>query len=561
MTTRPAIVVCSRSAKDLAACANEIAKRYGTDYLVVTSSDSENALDRLSELAASGTPVALVLACLSEDDPSGVRFLGDARAIAPTSKRALVMRWGDFQSGELTREAVSVGIADHWLLLPQRPRDEEFHRSVTELLEEWTSDENLDGEVVTVIGDAHSARAAHMRDLFSRNHVPFNFYEAGSSKGRSLLAELAPGPRKFPVVLLRFRRDAPILEDPSPTEVVDAFEVFKPLKHQVHDVVVIGAGPAGLAAAVNAASEGLSTVVVERIAMGGQAGTTSLVRNYLGFPRGVSGARLAFSAHQQAWSFGAQFVLMRAAVSLRAEGDVRVLTLSDGAEVRSRCVVIATGVTYRTIDVPGIEALTGRGVFFSPAVIEAHAMRGKRVFVVGGGNSAGQAAVHLARFAKEVTLLVRGDSLAAGMSHYLVRELESHPNVTIRFRAEVVGVSGDDRLKRLTIREREAEVVREADALFLLIGSAPHTSWLEGTILCDDWHFVVTGNDVAFRETSSLWNEARAPLPFETSLPGVFAVGDVRRGSVKRIASAVGEGTVVIASIHEYLRLDRSVQK
>jgi thioredoxin reductase (NADPH) len=316
------------------------------------------------------------------------------------------------------------------------------------------------------------------------------------------------------------------------------------------DVAIVGAGPAGLAAAVYASSEGLRTLLVEGGAIGGQAGSTSLIRNYLGFPRGVAGAKLAFSAYHQAWTFGTSFVFMRDALALGVDGDELVVSLSDGTSVHSSSVVVATGVTYRRLGVASVEALVGRGVFYSPAVSEVPALRGARVFVVGGGNSAGQAAVHVARYASEVTVLVRQPTLAASMSDYLVRAIDAAPNVRVRFDTEVVDASGDRRLEAITVRDRTTGVAEDldADAVFLLIGAQPRTEWLTG-IARDDWGFVLTGNDVA--ALPEVWPLGRPPFAYEASVPGVFAVGDVRRGSVKRVASSVGEGSVVISMVHQ----------
>jgi thioredoxin reductase (NADPH) len=319
---------------------------------------------------------------------------------------------------------------------------------------------------------------------------------------------------------------------------------------QIHDVAIVGAGPAGLAAAVYAASERLSTVVIERKAVGGQAGTTSLIRNYLGFPRGVSGAKLAQHAFHQAFSFGTAFAHSRDDTGLSADGEARVVRLANGPDVRARSVVVATGDTYRELGIPDVEALRGCGVFYTPAVADVRAMADKRVFVVGGGNSAGQAALHAAKYAATVTLLVRADTLSASMSDYLVREMEGTPNVAIEFGTKVVGGGGSDRLEYLVIHSRSGERTLSADALMVIIGSRPNTGWLGGSAEIDDWGFVKTGTDLSVEE----WTGSHRPTPFETSTPHVFAVGDVRRGSVKRVATAVGEGGIVVSLIHQYLQ-------
>jgi thioredoxin reductase (NADPH) len=342
--------------------------------------------------------------------------------------------------------------------------------------------------------------------------------------------------------------------NPTDIEIADAFGLMSPPSADtLYDVVVIGAGPAGLAAAVYAASEGLSTLVVERQAVGGQAGTSSLIRNYPGFSRGVSGAHLAYRSFQQAWAFGTEFVFMREVVGLRADGPERIVSLSDGSSVRGRAVIIATGVDYRRLDVAELEAMIGRGVYYGAAVTEASAMTGRPVVVVGGGNSAGQAALHLSRYAKRVTLLVRAAGLAASMSEYLIEQLRSTRNVDIRYRGAVVGGTAlEDCLAGVEVRDldRGTTDVIPASGLFVLIGSNPHTGWLDGIVQRDDAGYVATGRDV---DRSSTEVPDRTPLPLETSVPGVFAIGDTRRGSVKRVATAVGDGASVVQQLHGYL--------
>ena len=404
-----------------------------------------------------------------------------------------------------------------------------------------------------------SARSHELRDTFARNHIPIGFYDAASEDGQRILHELGVDGGSLPVVVLPFTRDGSVLTDPSDADIADAFGLLAPLPQDAHfDVAVIGSGPAGLAAAVYAASEGLSTLVVERQAVGGQAGTSSLIRNYLGFPKGISGNKLAFSAYLQAWSFNTTFHFMREAVNLTVDGGDKVIALSDGTNVRSRCVIVANGVAYRRLDVPDLDALQGRGVFYGAAVSEAPAMSGKRVFVVGGGNSAGQAAVHLARYAAGVTILVRGNSLAASMSDYLIREIESAPNIDVRHQTQVVGGGGEDGLDHVTLRDLATGRAETLDAagLLVLIGSESRTEWLRDCVLRDQWGFIITGPDL-LDHGASAWPLERPPLLLETSTPGVFAAGDARHGSVKRVASAVGEGATAVSLIHRYLDLER----
>jgi thioredoxin reductase (NADPH) len=449
--------------------------------------------------------------------------------------------------------AIADGHAELQVVRPERPRDEEFHGSITDSLDDWQLARGAGFEAVRVIG-RHDERTYTLRDEFARNHIPVGFYEGDSDAGRRILADLSLDDPEFPVVVLQFQSPPTTLVNPTDVDLADAFRLMRPPSSEVvYDVVIIGAGPAGLAAAVYAASEGLRVVVVEREAVGGQAGTSSLIRNYPGFARGVSGTHLAFRAFQQAWSFGAEFVFLREVAQLRAEDGQQVLTLSDGSQLRTRTTVVATGVSYRRIEIPELERLVGRGVFYGAAVSEAPAMSGEQVFVVGGGNSAGQAVLYLSRFAKHVTLLVRGPSLGAGMSDYLIAQLDSTDNVDTVFNVSVTGGrSVDDSLTAIEILHTGtgATEVVPAAGLFVLIGSSPHTAWLEGTVQLDETGFVVVGADV---DRARFGDSGRTPLPLETSTPGVFAVGDARRGSIKRVATAVGDGAAVVEVVHGYL--------
>jgi thioredoxin reductase (NADPH) len=390
--------------------------------------------------------------------------------------------------------------------------------------------------------------------VFTRNHIPCGFHDAATETGRRMLEDLGLSSPELPVLVLQYMSEPKVLIAPDDMAIADAFGIMEPLSpDERYDVAIIGAGPAGLAAAVYAASEGLRTIVVEREAVGGQAGTSSLIRNYFGFPRGVNGGKLAFNAYLQAWSFGAKFYWIREALALREEGPWRVVGLSDGVEVRSRAVIVATGARYRLLGVEAVDRLQGQGVFYGAAVTEAPAMEGRRVCVVGGGNSAGQAAMHLAKFAAHVTVLVRSPSLSQSMSDYLIKAIDSAPNVDVLYKTQVVGGGGDEGLDHLVVRGVGSGEERRLDVegLFLLIGSQPYTDWLGG-VARDRWGFLLTGPDL-LSEREGKWALERSPLLLETSTPGVFAVGDVRRGSVKRVASAVGEGATAIQLVHRYL--------
>jgi thioredoxin reductase (NADPH) len=483
---------------------------------------------------------------------TGIEFLGLARGLYPTAKRVLMVDRADMDSRPQVIAASVLGEIDCHIPKPLHSPDEMFHEVITELLAAWAKDHAEGGEAVRIIGDEWSARCHQLRDLLDRYGVPFRFCPIGSPEGRTSLATVGGADSGGPVLQLF---DGRVLVDPTNGEVADALGGHTDLSDDLFDVVIVGAGPAGLAAAVYAASEGLRTLVVEREAVGGQAGTTSRIRNYLGFPRGISGSDLAVRAFEQAVYFGASFRLFRETSLLQPGHPWHTLTLAEGEQVRARAVVIATGVTYRRLGVPVLEGLVGRGVFYGPAVTEAPAMAGQPVFVAGAGNSAGQAAVHLARYASRVTVLVRGRSLVASMSDHLVREIEATPNVEVRYGTEAVGGAGERRLEGLLLRDalrgREDRVA--AGGLFVLIGAEPHAEWLPPEIVRCPRGYVVTGADLLTVDPGHAAARDRPPLGLETSVQGVFAAGDVRHRSTKRVASAAGEGSMVVALVHEHL--------
>ena len=530
----------------------ELGKRYGADYRVITTGSAQEALEALAKLRDGQSQVSLVLAGQWLQDATGTELLARVRQLDPAARRVLLITWGDQASMTAVVQATVLGHLDAYVVRPGTPPDEVFHRSVTEQLGEWARS-NLPGiEVVRVVGEEWASRSHELRELLGRNGVPFSFYPADSPEGRRLL-EQGPG-KALPTVVMF---DGRVLADPSNAEVAEALGVLTTPGRGRYDVTVIGAGPAGLAAAVYGASEGLSTVVVEPEAIGGQAGTSSLIRNYLGFPSGVSGGDLAVRAYTQAWSFGAEYVYGNPATSLRPEGSELVVTVADGTEVRSRAVVVASGMAYRRLGIPALDALTGAGVFYGAAASEAKAVQGSEVFVVGGANSAGQAAVHLAKYAARVTLLARGRSLADSMSEYLIREIDAAPNIAVRCRVAVTGGAGQNRLESLTLTDLESSAAETvgAGALFVLIGAEPRTQWLPAAVRRDQSGFVITGTDLLDDgRPAGDWPLRRLPMFLESSVPGVFAVGDVRYGSVKRVASAVGEGSTAIRLVHDYLR-------
>jgi len=554
----PAIVIVSRDPNARRRLAGELSRRYGTDYQIEVCDEPAELETRLRRLAAGGTPIALVIGAVGDQDPDGIEVLGTVRNIDPEASRVAAARWGDWQIVRPTFDAVTMGKIDHWVLRTEQVPDEEFHQAITQFLSEWRNLRTGGFEAVRLIGEKWSPRSQELRENFSRNGIPVGFYDAHSARGQEMLSEFDPDQVKLPVVQLRFGADQSPLFDPSDLEIVEAFGLTQPVPaEEVFDVAVVGAGPAGLAAAVYASSEGLRTVVVEAEAVGGQAGTSSMIRNYPGFAQGVTGARLAIESYQQAWFFGTTFVFLRQAVGLSGDGRQYQLQLSDGSAVTARTVIITTGATYRRLGVPSLEALLGRGLFYGAGVSEAPAMRGQRVFVIGGANSAGQAAIHLAKWAAQVTVLVRADTLAATMSDYLIREIAAAPNVDVQYHVQVVDATGTDHLESLILEDRhssERQTV-SADAVFALIGAQPRTDWLGDSVSRDERGFILTGPDLLGEGTGEAgnWPQDRQPMPHETSLPGVFAAGDVRQGSVKRVASAVGEGAVTIPLVHRRL--------
>jgi thioredoxin reductase (NADPH) len=558
LTSKPVLVGVDDDLDTLAKIEHELRERYGSYYRVMCEGSPEAGIQALQDLEAAGEEVAIVLAEWWMSGMTGTDFLTRAHLLYPSAKRALLFERGNRTTREPILQAMALGQIDYYVPKPERSPDEEFHRAIAEFLDEWARDHRPASMAVRIVGDPRSPRSHELRDIFSRSVIPCAFYAADSEEGRELLARWDKAPEQLPAVIV-FDRIA--LVNPSSAEITDAFEMISPFGVNTladvrnFDLVIIGAGPAGLAAAVYGASEGLETVIVEKETFGGQAGTSSLIRNYLGFSRGISGSELAWQAYQQAWLFGASFRIARQATGLRRDGDRVVVALSDGTEVAGRAVILASGVSYRRLDVPSLEALVGQGVFYGAAASEAQAMQGQEVYVVGGANSAGQAAAHLSKYASRVTLLVRGRSLASSMSEYLVQEIEAAQNIEVRYHTRVVDGGGEGRLEHLVLEDSASGLTESvpASALFVLIGAAPHTGWLPEEILRDKRGFVITGQDLLQTgRPPHGWPLGRLPLHTETSMPGVFAAGDVRYGSVKRVASAVGEGAIAIQSVHEH---------
>jgi thioredoxin reductase (NADPH) len=553
LVDRPIILIVDDDHAALARLQDALARRFGADYRIVAHVSARAALDDLEHLRAEGEELALVIADQWMPEMTGLSFLGHVRALEPSAKRALLVAWGDREAAPTILAGCAFGELDNYLLKPWSPPEVHLYPDVSEFLAEWTSAYRPRMELVRVIGEHPSRRSHEIRELLERTGIPHGFYDARSDAGKRLLRDTGTAEAALPVLLLL---DGRVLAAPSNTDISEALGATK-VEERACDLLVVGAGPAGLAAAVYGASEGLRTVVVEREAIGGQASTSVLIRNYLGFPRGISGAALTQRAYQQAWLFGAQYVFAGDVSTLRAEGNARLVKLSSGVELSARAVIIATGAEYRRLGTPAIERMVGTGVFYTAVGQETRMMRGRQVFVTGGGNSAGQAVIHLAKNADKVTLVVRASSLEKGMSDYLVQQIRHTPNIEVLLDTEVVDGEGAESLERLTLRSRksgEARVVA-AQMLFVLIGAVPRTEWLDGVLERDARGFLLTGDEAASTRTSGT---DRRPGRFETSMPGVFAIGDARSGSPKRVASAVGEGAGAVHDVHEYLAVTRA---
>jgi thioredoxin reductase (NADPH) len=534
--------------------ATALTRRFGADYEVRAAGTESEGLAMLAQLGNDGARVALIAADLAlTGDEGGITFLERAHVIHPHASRMLLVamdRRGTrmpFESLAALRRATALNRIDFWVVKGGFSPEEWLYLRVQEALSTWTRLHGPHHEVMRVVGDPWSPRSHELRETMTRNTIPYGFYESESARGRELIAAHRVDVARLPAVILH---DGSVVHEPTVVDIAHALGVDTRPSSQVYDLVIVGAGPAGLAAALYGASEGLRTVVVEDRAIGGQAGTSSMIRNYLGFPRGISGGDLVFRAWEQALLFGAEFVFTQRAIGLASRNGLNAVTLSGGDAVLGRALILASGVEYRRLGVPSLDRWTGAGVFYGAAGTQASALAGEPVCVVGGANSAGQAALHLSEFASHVTLIVRGAALDAGMSDYLVRQIQVTSNIEVRLRSRIVDGHGAGRLASLELEN--AEDRREtipSTAVFVMIGAEARTDWLDPSIRRDDHGFVLTGRDLP-PDACAI---ERSPLPFETSMPGVFAVGDVRHGSIKRVAEAVGEGSVAVGSVHQYL--------
>jgi thioredoxin reductase (NADPH) len=545
-TRRPAIVAVDDEPAVLAAVARDLRRQFGERYRVLRAASGEEALEVVRELITRGDQVALLIADQRMPGLSGTEYLVEARKLAPDAKRVLLTAYADTGAAI---QAINEVALDYYLLKPWDPPEEELYPVVQDLLTTWESGAALEAGGVRVIGHRFSKPAHDLRDFLARNRVPGRWLDIErDGEARELLRVAGVSEEGLPVALME---DGAVLERPTVLELAERLGIANQPMTDHYDLVIVGGGPAGLAAAVYGASEGLSTVMVEREAPGGQAGTSSRIENYLGFPNGLSGSELARRATDQARRLGAELLTVQDAVTLEVEGTGRLVRLSGGGALSANTVLIASGVSYRKLDTPGFDELTGAGIYYGAALSEARSCSQQRVVIVGGANSAGQAAVHFADWAAQVTMLVRGPSLTKSMSNYLIEQIAALPNVDVRTGSQAIEATSEDgHLKALRIRHADgSETVEETDACFVFVGAAPRTSWLDTVVARDEHGFILAGAEVR----GAGWPLKRDPYLLETSVPGVFVAGDVRARSIKRVASAVGEGSMAVSLIHEYL--------
>ena len=545
---RPAIVAVDDEPAVLGAVARDLRRGFGERYRILRASSGPEALELLGELRTRGDQAAMLIADQRMPGMSGTEYLVQARTLVPDAKRVLLTAYADTDAAIAAINEVAL---DYYLLKPWDPPEEQLFPVIEDLLTTWESGASLEAGGVRVIGHRFSRDSHELRDFLARNRVPARWLDVErDGEARELLKVVDVPEDRLPVALLE---DGSVLERPTVLELAERLGVAGRPAQDHYDLVIVGGGPAGLAAAVYGASEGLRTVMVEREAPGGQAGQSSRIENYLGFPSGLSGSDLARRATDQARRLGAELLTIQDAVGLRAEGAGRIVELSDGTELSANTVLVASGVSYRHHDAPGFSDFTGAGVYYGAALAEARSCSQQHVAVIGGANSAGQAAVHFSGYAAQVTMLCRGPSLERSMSHYLIEQLGRLENVTVRTETEAVAAEGDDgRLRRLRIREADGtESSLDVDACFVFIGASPHTDWLEGVVARDERGFILAGTEVQ----GNGWPLKREPYALETSVPGIFVAGDVRARSIKRVASAVGEGSMAVSLIHQYLAI------
>jgi thioredoxin reductase (NADPH) len=546
----PAILTVDDDPSVSRAIARDLRRRYGENYRIIRASSAPEALDALKEIKLRGGRVAVMLADYRMPQMNGIEFLEQAMDLFPNARRALLTAYADTDAAI---SAINLVDVDHYLLKPWDPPEEKLYPVIDALLDAWSETGDRELEDIRVVGHRWSEPSYQLRDFLTRNMVPYRWLSADDAEGRRLLDAAGVGPEAIPLVVTA---DGRAMAQPTTSEVAEAVGLSTAPDRDFYDLIIVGGGPAGLGAAVYGASEGLKTLLVERQAIGGQAGQSSRIENYLGFPNGVSGADLTTRARMQVGKFEAEVLNTREVTGLRADGSARTLHLDDGSEVSAHSIVLATGVAYRPLVADGVPELTGSGIYYGSASSEGPGCKDADVYIIGGANSAGQAAMYFARFAKKVTLLVRGDSLEASMSYYLIQQLNQKENVHVRTRCEVVAAEGEGHLQAITVCDSKngVKTTVECGYLFVFIGAEPRTDWLGDAVVRDERGFVYTGPDLLRNGTRPAgWDRDRDPFYLECSVPGIFAAGDVRANSVKRVASAVGEGAMAVTLVHRYL--------
>ena len=548
MPVKPAILAIDDEPEVLSAVARDLRARYSSEYRILRANSGEEAIGALKELAEKGQPVALVLSDQRMPRLNGTQVLEQARMLHPEARRVLLTAYADTGAAIA---AINSSQVHYYLVKPWNPPEEKLYPVLDDQLEDWKNHFKPGYEGLKIIGSRWSDKSHDLRDFLSRNQIPYQFLEIESVSAKEALEKLALENPQLPLVVLA---EGEVLQTPTVSDVAAKLGLSSEAQKPFYDLAIVGAGPAGLAAAVYGASEGLKTLLIEQEAPGGQAGTSSRIENYLGFPSGLSGADLARRALTQAQRFGVEVLTPQTVTGLRLEGPYRILTLKGGAEVACHVLMLSMGVAWNKLPATGADALTGRGVYYGAAMSEATSCVDEHVYVVGAGNSAGQAALYFAEYANRVSVLVRGDSLEAKMSQYLVDRLLEHPNIEVCLNTEVLECFGEDKLECVTLKDRKTGETRteKTSMLFSFIGATPRTEWLEGLTARDAQGFLKVGRDLS-KEELKAWPLKREPFALETSVPGVFAAGDVRSSSVKRVASAVGEGSVAVFSMHQHL--------
>jgi thioredoxin reductase (NADPH) len=539
--SKPFLLVVDDDADVLRALQRDLRQRFAQDWQVVAAGSGQEAIDALKGIRDRGGSLALVLTDERMPQMSGVELIENVREIFPDAKRALLTAYADTESAI---RAINSARLDYYLLKPWDPPEEKLFPVLEDLLQSWEADHPAKDACATIYGARWDPRTHDLKEFLGRNGIPYEWVDAEEAEER------VEGCQYEDLPLLEMP-DGSVMASPTPEVAAEALGLKTQADQAFYDLVIIGGGPAGLAAAVYAASEGLSTMLVEREATGGQAGMSSKIENYLGFPAGLSGADLARRATTQARKFGVEFLVPQEATAIRAENGYRVVELKDGQRVRCHSVMIATGVSYRRLDIPGEEGLFNKGVYYGAALVEAVSCVEEQVLVVGGANSAGQAALHFAKYAGKVIMLVRSESLDVDMSQYLIDQIAQVENIEVLTRVELVEFCGTDRLEAVRIRQGEETQTMRSNSVFIFIGAEPKTDWLAESVCRDEDGFVLSGRDVAKR---CKWSLKRPPMLLETSMPGVFVAGDVRTGSVKRVANSVGEGSIAVHMVHEYLK-------